>query len=145
MKSIAEGIGELTLVSKDVNTEDLDPGVNCWVIDSGSGRHLVAREVLDENTEKHIIKVDEPLRLRTAGGIVTTNCKVKMWVEALGMWLMAWVLPKTPLVLGLHDLVENHGFDFTFRNVKGKAMAFLSKGSKKKELPVKSGFPVLKA
>lgn len=144
LKPVSECLAEITLISQ-CSDASLHPGLNSWVIDSGSGRHLVCRSVLDENASKHIVKVDEPLKLSTANGVVTTNEKVKIYVQGLDVWLMAWVLEETPLVISINSLIEEHSYEFTMKRHRDKTTAFLKKGSKKIALPVILGVPVLAA
>ena len=144
LKTVSEGIEHLTLIAKETDG-GLKPGVDSWVADSGSGRHLVSRKVLDENASKHIVKVKEPIRLSTANGIVVVEEVVKIYIRLLDIWVQAWVLEETPLVISVDDIVKNHDWEFGMKNVRGKTFALLSKGSKRIKLSVNQGVPVFEA
>ena len=144
IKSIASGLQELSLANQEPDGQLL-PGVDSWVMDSGSGRHLVSRRVLDKNANTNIVKGNETIRLKTANGIVETCEKVRIYVKGLGIYVTAWVLEDTPLVLSLNALAEEHGFDFRLGLRKGRACAWLINGARKTNLPIMMGVPLLKA
>ena len=144
LKPVAEALEDLALSCRE-SERGLQPGIDSWVIDSGSGRHLVSRKVLDENASKHIVTVDEPLRLSTANGVVATKEKVKIYIRGIDVWLTAWVLEETPLVISINGLVEEYGFNFKMQQIRGKSKATLTKGNQGFRLSVVQGVPVLQA
>ena len=144
LKPVEHGLAELALINTE-GSENLKPGVDAWVVDTGSGRHLISRKDLDKNAENNIKRVEEPLRLATANGVVDTNEIVKIFVRRLGLWVVAWVLEATPLVLSVDDLVDNHGFEFDWKKKAGQSRATLSSGGRKINLPIRLGVPCLPA
>ena len=141
---VENGLVELALINKE-KSESSKPGVDAWVIDTGSGRNLVSKKDLDKHAEKNIKVVDEPLRLATANGVVETNEIVKIFIRRLNIWVVAWVLESTPLVLSVDDLVENHGFEFEWKKKAGRNRAVLSSEGRKFDLPIRLGVPCLPA
>ena len=67
---------------------------------------------------------------------------MKIYVASLNLWVTAWVLDSTPLVLSVNDLVENHGYEFRWKKTLQKK-AELRKGTRQIKLPVKLGVPCL--
>ena len=82
------------------------PGVDSWVLDTGSGHHLVSAATLDPASRGTLRKAETPLKLCTANGVtkVTQACDCR--VPILGATFEVSVLPKTPNVLSIHKLVE---------------------------------------
>ena len=91
---------------------NLKPGIDSFIIDTGSGHHLVRRSMVA--SEKHLTHCSEGLLLQTANGTVRTNLKTRINVKHLNVKVDAWVLDDTPLVLSASKLVNENGFDFNW-------------------------------
>ena len=113
---------------------------NAFIVDTGSGHHLVGRKHVSEKT---ITKVypDKSLRLMTANGITTSCFKTKVYIKHLGASVEAWVLDDSPLVLSVDKLVAENGFDFAWKASTRKAV--LSKNGQNHTLTIAQGVPLL--
>ena len=85
----------------------LIPGVNSWVIDTGSGHHLVSQEALCEH-EAQSLHEGEELKLATANGIIKDRRIAQSIVPELDdLAVDVRVLKQTPRVLSVQKLVED--------------------------------------
>ena len=112
-----------------------------FMLDTGSGQHLVGRSQVSDET--NITKVDpkNSLRLRTAAGIITCNWQTRIHIRQLDIWVVAWVLEESPLILSVGKLVEQNGFDFAWKHSTRKA--FLTKDGKQHILKISNGVLML--
>ena len=117
----------------------LEPGVNCWVVDTGSGHHLVPRSARTP-AETRSTREGTTLSLATANGTVNENEVTKSQVDALGMAVEVRVLRETPRVLSVFKLVQE-GATFLW-SPQGCWLTFKGQRSK---LPIKAGVPLLRA
>ena len=115
---------------------------NAFIVDSGSGHHLVGKRQVAENT---LTKVDpdKAFRLQTANGITTSALNTRVHIKHLNTHVDAWVLEDTPLVLSVDKLVEENGFDFVWKASTRKAM--LTKNGRAHTLTIQQGVPLLPA
>ena len=113
---------------------------NAFIVDTGSGHHLVGKEQVPE---KKLTKVasDKAFRLRTANGITTSVWKTRVYIKQLNILVDAWVLEDTPLVLLANKLIEENGFDFTWK--ASTRIAILSNIGKRHTLTRQQGVPLL--
>ena len=87
-----------------------------WIMDTGAGQHLcpadsLSREILEE------VKPCDDIRLSTANGVINARGQVELsFLGASGKFLL---LDKTPPVISIGRLVEDHSFAFEWR--KGRA------------------------
>jgi hypothetical protein len=137
---LPSSLPEIAAAAKD-HGRNWRTGIDSWVVNSGSGYNLVSRRAVDKG--ENIIKVETPLRLATANGIITVNEKIIVSIQELGIRVEAWVLEDTPLVLSLENLIKEHGCDFGWSNLDVKR-AWLKKGTKTIELPICQGVPNVK-
>ena len=89
----------------------LKPGVDSWVVDTGSGQHLVPRcsMAAKEISEQHH---GEKMKLGTANGVISSTAITKARSNRLGIDIDdARVLEKTLRVLSVSKLVSK-GFKF---------------------------------
>jgi hypothetical protein len=124
----------------EVNVDELQAGVNCWVVDTGSGHNLVPRDALTQSEKVQVSQAAEPLRLSTANGIVKVKDATRSQVTRLGRSVCARVLDSTPRVLSVQYLVEQEGASFSWTPQSGAQL--LIDGEMHK-LPVKQGVPLL--
>ena len=111
---------------------------NAFIVDTGSGQHLVGRRQTDERKLTRV-DPDKALRLRTANGITTSVWQTRIFIKQLGISIVAWVLEDTPLVLSASKLINEHGFDLSWK----ASRATLTKDGKKHDLDIKSGVPLI--
>jgi len=117
----------------------LNPGVNCWVVDTGSGQHLVARSKLTDQ-EADDLPHGEVMRMMTANGQIKDDVATDTTIRSLDNLKVedVRVLKSTPRVLSVYKLVkegaklawDQDGVRLTFNGVTH-------------ELPIKSGVPLL--
>ena len=82
------------------------PGVNSWVIDTGSGHHLASRKTLSKQ-EAETLRCGEMLKLATANGVISGTEVADSPITALGGTdVEVRVLCDTPRVLSVHQLVQ---------------------------------------
>ena len=93
--------------------------------------------------KKGLTKVDpdKGLRLFTANGITTSLLNTRVHIKQLGIWVEAWVLENSPLVLSASKLIEENGFDLAWKNATRKAT--LTKNGKRHALTISQGVPLL--
>ena len=119
----------------------LQPGRDSWVVDSGSGRHLIQKSDCSPAQLKRAVKADEALILATANGHARAEWLVPCYVEELDIEVWAWLLTSTPKVLGLHLLVRDHRYRFKWAEPE---TATITKDRKTLILPVVQGVPAMK-
>ena len=120
-------------------SKPLKAGVNAFIIDSGSGQHLIRRSMVA--SEEHITYCEEGLLLQTANGIVKSHLKTRVNIKRLGIKVDAWILDNTPLVLSTGKLIEENGCDFQWDHRTKKAT--LSKDRQKFNLIIQRGVRLL--
>ena len=118
---------------------NLVPGVNSWVIDTGSGHHLVGRKGFTETEKAAVVNAGSNLTLATAGGTIKANQETVAAVRLFQGDVVARVLEDSPRVLSVNRLVTEHGAEFHWDS----GGAYLIIGGKRIDLPVKSGVPLL--
>ena len=123
------------------NAVGLCPGRNAWVVDSGSGNHLIQKADCSAEQLKRSIKAETALTLATANGHARAEWLVPCYVEELGIEIWAWLLTSTPKVLGLHLLIKDYGCKFEWSSSE---VAILRKGRKKIFMPIVQGVPAMK-
>ena len=118
----------------------LRPGIDSWVIDTGSGQNLAGIRSLTDQ-EKQALKHDgNPLKLSTANGIVNdTRISTADVRELDNIKLPLRVLNKTPRVLSVAQLVELGG-EFSWTRAHG---AVLTLNGRRHELQIQNGVPLL--
>ena len=118
----------------------LRPGIDSWVIDTGSGQNLAGIRSLTDD-EKQALKHDgDPLKLSTANGIVNdTRVSTADVRELDNIKLPLRALNKTPRVLSVAQLVELGG-EFSWDRARG---AVLILNGIRHELQVQNGVPLL--
>ena len=121
--------------------KELKPGINSFIMDSGSGQHLIRRSAVA--SEKHITRCDIGVLLQTANGIVRSHLKTRVLVKELNLKVDAWVLDDTPLVLSMGKLVNENQCDFGWNHSTRKAS--LTHGGKTFNLKTHRGVPLLPA
>ena len=126
------------LACSDGKGDVCNPGVDSWVIDTGSGHHLMAKSCLDAEEFEAQRKSTSSLKLSTANGPCSADTVTDVRVRALGEEAEVRVLPKTPRVLSVSKLVED-GAEFWWT---GEG-AFLQYKGKVHKLPVQKGVPLL--
>ena len=137
---VAAALHKIAAIAKPVAAAGVLPGKNAWVIDTGSGYHLIPRAAVDN--KKHIIKSDEELTLMTANGVVTTSEKLDVKIKELGIIVECWILENTPLVLSVAGLVQDHDCEFLWWKSRPD-VAELKRGGKTTFLPIVQGTPAL--
>ena len=120
-------------------TQDvLKAGIDFWVIDTGSGHHLVPAKNMTA-IEKEQFEPDGPtLKLATANGIISDKRTTCSNVSQLGFNVVARVLSNTPRVLSVSQLVAA-GAEFRWTG-SGATLKF---GGRVIELQVQQGVPLL--
>eukprot|EP00971_Amphidinium_carterae_P342388 6481670-Amphidinium_carterae.1 len=88
----------------------VEPHTRSWIIDSGSGEHLVGRQLLMESEVRSIQVMDHHVRLRTANGVITCSECVMIHVPPLGKSFRALVLEQAPFVLSMGRLATEEVF-----------------------------------
>ena len=139
MLDLQQHIAAVAEDKEKIAFEDLVPGENSWVVDTGSGHHLVSRKRLSREEQDKVEKSKETLRLATAGGVISCDDIVKVDVSKFGAEVCARVLKDTPRVLSVAKLVTEHGATFTWDR-DGPRLWLDGEWIK---LPVKSGVPLL--
>ena len=119
--------------------EDLQAGVNSWVVDTGSGHNLVPRSGHMQEELEGLRDYKTILRLSTTNGIIQARQVTNSLVTGLGETFETRVLEQTPRVLSVQQLVDKLGATF----VSDDDRARLSLGGKVYTLPVKQGVPLL--
>ena len=119
-------------------TSKLTPGVDCWVIDTGSGHNLVPAHQMTEQEQQSLVLDGPELRLATANGIIRTSRVAESSVTGLMNDIGVRVLESTPRVLSVFQLVQN-GAKFEW-DTEGARLRF---GNKTIDLEVDRGVPLL--
>ena len=114
------------------------PGVDSWVVDTGSGHHLIAKTLLTSNERGAQRKTTDVLQLSTANGTCRADVVTDVLIKGIDEEAEVRVLNKTPRVLSVHKLVERGG-EFCW-NDKG---AFLKYNGITYELDVQKGVPLM--
>ena len=113
-----------------------------WVIDTGSGFHLIGRDDLSPQELGNLRTNDRPSPLLTANGETTAKHVYDLIVKALGLENdTALVLEKSPSVLSLGRLCLEHGCSFWWQT--GHNPQILLKDGSAIELDVNNYVPVL--
>ncbi len=84
------------------------------IVDSGASYHLVSEESTTPPEAKTRRKC-EPIEITTANGIAEMNECIDIYVAPLRITVTAYILPDTPGVLSLGEIVKEHGFDYIWR------------------------------
>ena len=139
MLDLQQHIAAVAEEKEQIAYEDLVPGVNSWVIDTGSGHNLVSKRNLTNEEQREIQRAESTLKLVTAGGVISCDEIVDVDVSKFGAAVSARVLKNTPRVLSVAKLVEEHGATFTWSREGPKLLldgVWIN-------LPVKAGVPLL--
>ena len=83
-----------------------------WIVDTGSGNHLISADKLKSGWKRYLHKTDVDHFLATANGNITVNKAVGVASKALSKIIEALLLENSPSVLSVGKLVEHHGFSF---------------------------------
>eukprot|EP00971_Amphidinium_carterae_P250696 4976746-Amphidinium_carterae.1 len=59
----------------------VDPSARSWIVDSGSGEHLVGRSLLGKAETENIEEMERPVELRTANGVPPLSCPWVGWLR----------------------------------------------------------------
>ena len=118
----------------------LKAGVDSWVVDTGSGHHLIARPSRNQEERNATREADELLKLTTANGIIRNKTVTDSRIHSLDdQTITCRVLDRTPRVLSVAKLVDE-GFAFMW-NERG---AFLrTPNGIWKNLEVQMGVPLI--
>jgi hypothetical protein len=110
-----------------------------WIIDSGSGAHLVSKRVAELCGD-----IDESAfcTFHTAAGKTRSLGSARVYVPELEGWVIAHVLPETPLVLSLGLLVKS-GFQLTWRPQRLNKPMFTNPEGKRIPLKLSGMVPYL--
>ena len=128
----------LPLITKP-SPKNLKPGVDSIVVDSGASRHTVCRNSVA--SKDHLTYCDTGMRMKTANGIVETHLKTQVFLKHLGINIIAWVLDSTPNLLSVGQLIEDHGYDFSWDHRSKRAT--LTKDGKRTVLGIMNNVPHL--
>lgn len=139
MLDLQQHIAAVAEEKEQIAYEDLVPGVNSWVIDTGSGHNLVSKRNLTNEEQGGIQRAESTLKLATAGGVISCDEIVNVDVSKFGAAVSARVLKNTPRVLSVAKLVEEHGATFTWSREGAKLLL----DGVWIDLPVKAGVPLL--
>ena len=84
---------------------DLIPGVNSWVIDTGSGHNLAPAKSLSLHEMQNLSTEGPALKLATANGVISDRRVTESQVGLLGTVVETRVLDSTPRMLSVAQLV----------------------------------------
>ena len=96
-----------------------------FIIDSGSSFHLIGEELLTVQEREQRYKLEEPLQLHAAKGVVYAEWAVSIKIARLGISDEFVILQNVPAVMSLGKLVVDRGFRFSW---EGRDLACLSRG-----------------
>ena len=119
--------------------ELLKPGADSYVVDTGSGHHLINSSDLNSEERESIRESLTTLKLSTAKGSLASSDVCDVYVKALGCTVEARALKGTPRVLSVCLLVED-GAVFYWSLKEGAVLVY--KGTTHK-LIVEHGVPLL--
>ena len=114
-------------------------GTNSWVIDTGSGHHLISLAALtaqEKETEREALS---QLKLATANGRIVSKNVVDAHVGPFTDTVEARCLPGTPRVLSVYQLVQD-GAEFSWSLDVGAILKYRGTVFK---LIVQRGVPLL--
>ena len=89
-----------------------DMGARTYIVDSGASFHIVSRREMTEQEHNSITKVDQPIVIQTANGLLTLTEQCKIYVRDLKVTLSAYILDDTVSLLSLGLLVEELGYSY---------------------------------
>jgi len=89
-----------------------DMGARTYIVDSGASFHIVSRREMTEKEHNSITKVDQPIVIQTANGLLTLTEQCKIYVRDLKVTLSAYILDDTVSLLSLGLLVEELGYSY---------------------------------
>ncbi len=110
-----------------------------WIADTGSGNRLCSAEKFHEEILQGL-KPCPDIRLATANGVIGARGELDVYMPELKMNAKFLLLDKCPPVLSVGRLVEDHGFQFQWK--QGCAW-FTSPNGTKLECHVKNYVPML--
>ena len=116
---------------------------NRWIIDTGSGHHLIASDKV--GPESRVSKTAQPLVLATANGRVDADVEAEASVGRLQSSIRALVLDKTPNVLSMGRLVRDQGYSLQWRADDVEHPRLISPLGRVVKLQVINDVPVLPA
>ena len=119
--------------------QEFKAGIDAFIIDSGSGQHLIRRSMVA--SDSHLTTCPVGILLQTANGLIRTYLKTRVFIRLLNIKVDAWVLDDTPLLLSMGKLVTEHGCDFGWR--RKSQTATLTKDGKTLQLTTQRGVPIL--
>ena len=89
-----------------------DMGARTYIVDSGASFHIVSRTEMTERELKTITKIDQPILIQTANGLLELTEKCQIYVRDLKAQLWAYILDDTVSLLSLGLLVEELGYSY---------------------------------
>ena len=119
----------------------LTPGVDCWVVDSGSGNHLISKADCSPTELAKAIKQERGLYLSTVNGTTRAEYKVPIWNQALEQNVWCWLMIASPKVISMHRLIKEEKAKVHWESDE---VCMVSLRNKRHFLPVVSGVPLLK-
>ena len=136
---VAAGLAQVRRDNANVTDKLLNAGADTWVVDTGSGHHLVAEKDLSRDELATLRKAKKVLKLSTANGFIKSKLVATVWVRMLDKYVEARVLEGTPRVLSVERLVK----DFDARLAWDARGCNLEFGNSIIELIVEQGVPNL--
>ena len=137
--TIEAGVARVTpaTVVIEAGKDICNPGIDSWVVDTGSGNHLIPRQSMTPE-EMDLETLGAPQRLATANGTITSKA-ITTIDTCLGLdFTDARILEKTPRVISVDKLVTLGGeFHWTAEG------AFITIKKKTWKLEIQHGVPLL--
>ena len=82
------------------------------ILDSGVSYHLVDASSLTEEEDANKWKLDEPIGMNSANGVIWAEWCTMIYVPQLGMKVKALILKDSQNVLSLGKIIREEGFDY---------------------------------
>ena len=83
-------------------------GTRTYVVDSGASYHIMSNSDLTEHERESIRKLNPPIPLQTANGLIQAKSAVKIHIIELDLEVEALILPNSPPLLSLGRLCCDH-------------------------------------
>ena len=125
-----------------VESKSLTPGLDCWVVDSGSGNHLISKSECSRDQLSRAVKQEKGLCLSTVNGTRRAEYKAPVRVPVLRQDIWCWLMISSPKVISMHLLVQEEKTQFHWLHSEVCKMELRGQTH---YLPVVCGVPLLKA
>ena len=118
MKACFRYVQDVSMASKTLDfnkagkLDQRDSGADRYILDTGSGNHLVSIEDITQADLDDATQAEDPIYLDTANGQITVKKRVLLQVLSLMLVINALILPRTPAVLSVGRLTMEEDFDF---------------------------------